>query len=48
MLDLGVNVYNLFNSQTPVSYAKEDTDIFGQVWGRQLPRWVQIRAGLRF
>jgi len=48
MLDLGVNVYNLFNSQTPVSYVKEDTDLFGQVWGRQLPRWAQLKAGMRF
>lgn len=47
-LDLGVNVYNVLNSQTPVSYVKEDTDLFGQVWGRQLPRWVQLGAGVRF
>jgi hypothetical protein len=47
-LGLGVNVYNLFNSQRPVSYVIEDTALFGQVWGRQLPRWVQLKAGLRF
>ena len=48
VLDLGVNFYNLPNSQTPVSYVKEDTDLFGQVWGRQLPRWAQIKAIVRF
>lgn len=48
VLDLGVNVYNVFNSQRPVSYVKEDTELFEQVWGRQLPRWAQIRVGLRF
>ncbi len=47
-LGLGVNVYNLFNSQQPVSYVKEDTAQFGQVWARQLPRWVQLKVGLKF
>ena len=47
-LSVGVNAYNLLNSQRPVSYIKEDTDLFGQVWARQLPRWVQFKAALRF
>jgi hypothetical protein len=47
-LDVGVNVFNLFNSQRPVSYVKEDTELFGQVWGRQQPRWVQLTAALVF
>ncbi len=47
-LSVGLNVYNLFNSQLPVSYIQEDTDLFGQVWGRQLPRWTQITAAVRF
>jgi hypothetical protein len=47
-LGLGVNGYNLFNSQRPVSYVKSDNDLFGQVWARQLPRWTQIKASLRF
>jgi len=47
-LGLGVNVYNLFNSQRPVSYVKEDTTLFGQVWARQLPRWIQLKLGLKF
>ena len=45
---LGLNVYNLLNSQRPVSFMKEDNEVFGQVWGRQLPRWAQIKATLKF
>ena len=37
-----------FNSQGPVSYAKEDTELFGEVWARQLPRWVQLKLAFRF
>jgi hypothetical protein len=48
VLDTGVTVYNLLNSQRPVSYVKADNALFGQVWARQLPRWVQLRVGLRF
>jgi hypothetical protein len=47
-VDVGVDVYNLFNSQQPVSYVKEDTELFGQVWARQLPRWVQLKAAVKF
>jgi hypothetical protein len=47
-LNIGLNIYNLFNSQKPVSYIKWDTELFGQIWGRQLPRWMQIKATLRF
>jgi hypothetical protein len=47
-LGLGVNAYNLMNSQRPVSFSKEDNSLFGQVWARQLPRWTQIKATLRF
>jgi hypothetical protein len=48
ILAVGMNVYNLFNSQRPISFVKEDTDLFGQVWGRQLPRWLQFKLALRF
>jgi len=48
VLSLGLNVYNLFNSQRPVSFIKEDTELFGQVWGRQLPRWLQFKLTFRF
>jgi hypothetical protein len=47
-LGLGLNVYNLLNGQRPVSYVKEDAALFGQVWARQLPRWVQLKARIRF
>jgi hypothetical protein len=47
-LVLGINAYNVLNSQRPVSFMKEDNELFGQVWARQLPRWVQLRFSLRF
>jgi hypothetical protein len=47
-LGLGVNMYNLMNSQRPVSFVKNDDSLFGQVWARQLPRWTQIKASLKF
>ncbi len=47
-LGVGMNIYNLMNSQKPVSYVKEDNDLFGQVWARQLPRWVQLKLNFRF
>lgn len=46
---LRVNITNLFNSQRPISYGSgEGTPLFGQVWGRQYPRWVQFQASLKF
>jgi len=47
-LGLGFNIYNLLNSQKPVSYIHEDIGLFGEVWGRQLPRWFQFKLTLRF
>jgi hypothetical protein len=47
-LGLGLNVYNALNSQRPVSFVKDDNSLFGQVWARQLPRWTQIKATLKF
>jgi hypothetical protein len=48
MLGLGINAYNILNSQRPVSFSKADDSLFGQVWARQLPRWTQIKATLKF
>jgi hypothetical protein len=48
IVGLGLNIFNLFNSQRPISYVKEDTELFGQVWGRQMPRWVQLKVTARF
>ena len=47
-LGIGANIYNIMNSQRPVSYVKNDNTLFGEVWARQLPRWTQIKAALRF
>jgi hypothetical protein len=48
VLSLGVVAYNVMNSQRPVSFVKNDNAQFGQVWARQLPRWIQIKATVRF
>jgi hypothetical protein len=48
VIALSLNVYNLFNSQRPISFIKGDADLFGQVWGRQMPCWLQLKAALRF
>lgn len=44
-LSLRLDMLNLLNSQTPVSYVKENIPLFGQVWGRQQPR--QVRAMIK-
>lgn len=41
-LSLRADILNLFNSQKPVSFVKEDTALFGQVWGRQQPRQARL------
>ncbi len=59
MLGVGLNAYNLLNSQRPVSYFKSGeialsadkivpNPLFGQVWARQLPRWVQLKFSVKF
>jgi hypothetical protein len=45
---LGLNVANALNRQRPVSFSKEDNELFGRVWARQQPRRVQLKAALRF
>lgn len=47
-LGLGMNLYNLLNSQRPVSFMKENNELFGKVWGRQLPGWMQFKVTMRF
>jgi len=39
-------IFNLLNSQKPISYVKEDIPIFGQVWGRQQPRQARVMVKL--
>jgi hypothetical protein len=43
-----LNAFNILNSQRPVSFVKADTALFGEVWGRQEPFWLQLQAILRF
>jgi len=45
-LSVRLDVFNLLNSQEPVSYVQEDTLLFGSVWGRQNPR--AARAMVKF
>jgi hypothetical protein len=49
VLGLRVNATNLFNSQEAISFMNgEGSVLFGQVFGRQYPRWFQLQALLRF
>jgi hypothetical protein len=45
-LSLRADIFNLFNSQKPISFVKEDTALFGQAWGRQQPRQARVMAKL--
>ena len=45
---LRLNVYNLLNTQTAISYVKADTPLFGDVYGRQDPRWLQFHVMIKF
>jgi hypothetical protein len=47
-LSVRLDVFNVFNSQEPVSYVKEDVPIFGWIWARQLPRQARVSAVLKF
>ena len=45
-ISVRLDLFNLLNSQQPLSYVKQDNLIFGQVWGRQQSR--QARLMIRF
>lgn len=47
-IGLRLNVYNLLNRQDPVSYVRADTPLFGGVYGRQRPRWLQFHVMIKF
>lgn len=47
-LTLRVDIFNLLNSQKPISYVKEDIPLFGEVWGRQQPRQTRIMIKLKW
>ena len=42
------DLLNILNSQTPLSYVKENTLIFGQIWGRQQPRQARMTIKIRW
>lgn len=41
-LNLRLDLFNLLNSQEPISYVKEDIPIFGEIWGKQQPRQARV------
>lgn len=47
-LMLRLDIFNLLNSQEPISYVKEDIPIFGQVWGRQQPRQARVMVKIKW
>ena len=47
-LSVRLDVFNLFNSQRPISFVKEDIPIFGEVWGRQQPRQARMMVKVSF
>ncbi len=47
-LTLRLDVFNLLNSQEPISYVKEDIPIFSAVWGRQQPRQARFMIKLKW
>ena len=47
-VSLRLDVFNLFDSQRPISFVKEDIPIFGQVWGRQQPRQARMMVKVSF
>ena len=47
-VSLRFDVFNLINSQTPISYVMEDIPIFGQVWARQLPRQARLSIKVKW
>ncbi len=47
-LTLRLDMFNLLNSQEPVSFVKEDIPSFGDVWGRQQPRQARMMIRLKW
>ncbi len=45
-LSLRADVLNVFNSQKPISFVKEATTLFGQIWARQQPRQARLMLKL--
>jgi hypothetical protein len=47
-LSVRTDIFNLLNSQQPLSYVKQDNLIFGQIWGRQQPRQARLMIRLKW
>jgi len=47
-LILRFDVFNLTNSQKPISFVKEDIPIFGDIWSRQQPRQARVLIKIRW
>ncbi|MFW6160075.1 MAG: TonB-dependent receptor [Acidobacteriota bacterium] len=42
------DLFNLLNSQKPISYVKENIPIFGEVWARQQPRQARLSLKIKW
>jgi hypothetical protein len=47
-LILRADVFNVLDSQQPISYVKEDIPVFGQVWARQQPQQARLVAKIKW
>jgi hypothetical protein len=47
-LSVRLDVFNVLNSQGPISFVKENIPLFGEVWGRQQPRQARLMIKLKF
>jgi outer membrane receptor protein involved in Fe transport len=47
-LALRLDIFNILNSQEPISYVKEDIPIFGEVWARQQPRQARLMLKIKW
>jgi hypothetical protein len=45
---LRVDIFNIFDSQKPISFVKEDIPIFGHVWSRQQPRQARVTIKIKW
>jgi len=48
ILSLRLDIFNLFDSQEPISFVKEDIPIFGEIWGRQQPRQARMMIKIKW
>lgn len=45
---LRIDIFNVLNSQKPLSYIKESIPIFGEVWGKQQPRQARMTIKIKW